>query len=345
MKNPSKNRNGYNVKIIWLILFTLTISINFSCSGVRSIRGGYVDMKIESQTNQVEEDAVELPEELTKVLKQEPVQTKTQDYSKLVEVVGDRLPTIREQMQVLAGSQDSIKNEITIIKNDIEQIKHLLSDLKGTVDDFIPAGTRMPITGKPATDLPKAKSLSNNDNGYELLSDEKSKPSVPQNNRQTIAKKAMKETFLQSDEKVQKVKQRPIKEVKTTSEPIPIVEVDNDALILGKELYKKQNYKAAIDKLTQALQSETSKKIESEINYLIGESYYFSSNYEQAIDYFNKVLNVNDSPFMDAARIRKAEANLKSGKISEAKADYQALIKNHPGSSHIPKARKMLQQL
>jgi len=69
------------------------------------------------------------------------------------------------------------------------------------------------------------------------------------------------------------------------------------------------------------------------------------SDYDKSIEFMNKVLNSQDSQYLDGARIRKAEANLKSGKIIEAKADYQALIRNHPSSNYVPKARKMLQQL
>ncbi len=355
MKNMRSKLFVQYSNVVWLLLFTLFISVNFGCSGARSIRGGSIDLKskttpviAEVQENDIKTEEIKpISSEVKKAeIKSEvikPIIAEKKDYSKLADIVGDRLPTIREQMQSLAGSQDSIKSEMTKMKNDIEEIKFLLSDLKGTIEDYIPAGTRLPMTGKPTADItPKS------DNTFKLVADEKanSEPVIKtkKESKQTMAKKAMSETFLQSDEKAKPIvannKAKSQTEVQTTS-----VQSNNETFSLGKENFKNRNYKSAIENLTQALKTETSKKQESEINYYLGESYYFMNNLESSIEHLNKVLSVPESSFLDAARIRKAEANLKSGKVKEAKADYQALINNHPGSNYIPKAKKMLQQL
>lgn len=355
MKNMNNKLFVQYSNVVWLLLCTLLISVNFGCSGVRSIRGGSVDSKskntpviAEVAKSDIKTDEImPISPEITKSdVKNEENKSKIfekKDYGKLADIVGDRLPTIREQMQSLAGSQDSIKSEMTKMKNDIEEIKFLLSDLKGTIDDYIPAGTRLPMTGKQTSDItPKS------DNAFKLVSDENvdSEPIIKpkKESKQAMAKKAMSETFLQSDEKaksnVPNNKVRNQTEIQTTP-----AQSNNETFSLGKENFKNRNYKAAIENLTQALKTETSKKQESEINYFLGESYYFMNNLESSIEYLNKVLSVPESSYLDAARIRKAEANLKSGKVKEAKADYQALINNHPGSNYIPKAKKMLQQL
>lgn len=356
MRRMIQKNDGYYRNISWLILFILVSSVLISCSGTRSIRSGnsYYQIKskkeIQKPLDVVKE--VELNDDslLTEMSDHNSFESTPpqRDYTKLADIVGNRLPTIREQMQELSRSQDTIRDDIVKMQSDIEQIKHILSDLKGTIDDYIPYGTRVPATGKP---ISSNNTENKKENSYQLLSDEKTVNKPSKESKQKVTKKAISETFLHSDEstkpkqqaKPQVVEKSPVKEeIAAKNEGS---ENSENYLNQGKQLYKNQNYAAAIDNLKKALLEETSKKQESEINYYLGESYYFLNNFDLAVEYLNKVLSFTDSAFLDAARIRKAEANLKAGNVKEAKADYQALIRNHPGSSHIPKARKMLQQL
>ncbi|MBX3043449.1 MAG: tetratricopeptide repeat protein [Candidatus Kapabacteria bacterium] len=349
-----QNKNGYFANNLWLILFIVSILIISSCSGVRSIRSGnnlyHPKQDITKDNN--ESGSIESPEpkemisnekiDDSEFIEPQAIQNEAKDYSKLAGIVGDRLPTIREQMQDLGKSQELIKNDIAQMQDDIREIRNLIYDLKGTVDDYIPAGTRLPVTGNIKVNEDKKQS------SFELLPDEKvaDKKIETKPKNTMITKKAISETFLKSDEssvKKSSPKAQIKNEVATKTDDVNIG--INPLFNEGKELYSTKKYSEAIESLKKALSQETSKKQESEINFYLGESYYFINKYDLSIDYLNKVLSFNDSPFLDAARIRKAEANLKSGNISEAKADYQALIKNHPGSNHIPKARKMLQQL
>src|SRR5690606_27926529 len=119
----------------------------------------------------------------------------------------------------------------------------------------------------------------------------------------------------------------------------------NKEFNIGKDYLAKQDYKNAIASFKSALSTVTSKMKEAEIEYLIGESYYFLGDYDRTIEFMNKVLSAKESSLQDGARLRKAEANLKSGKVSDAKAEYQTLIRDHPSSNYVPQARKMLQQL
>jgi len=47
----------------------------------------------------------------------------------------------------------------------------------------------------------------------------------------------------------------------------------------------------------------------------------------------------------DVAQSRIAESYLRVGKNDEARVAYQTLLREHPKSTHSPKAKKMLQQL
>lgn len=182
-----------------------------------------------------------------------------------------------------------------------------------------------------------------------MLSDENSKDDelIVNKDKNKFKKKAISETFMLSDEKV---KESPKAGKMSAIEPNVSssntdVKFEIESYRTGLEHFKNRNYSAAAEHFIRSLREVSSKKQEAEINYYIGESYYFLNNYTASSDYFNKVLSYGEGDKLDAARIRKAEANLKAGNINEAKSDYQALIRNHPGSSHIPKARKMLQQL
>ncbi len=349
------------IKYLWLLLSILLL-LN-SCSGLRSVRHSRIispkqnniSKKIDNdnissnKNNQIEEVKNE----------QNSNNIDTDDYTKLANIVGSRIPTLREQMQFLSKTQDSIKYDISEVKNEIQQIKNLITDLRAEIDDYFPAGEKLPMTGYNKDKNFYSNNNSNNSQSTKLLSDEKIN-SVPKQQTniaktQNIKNKAINETYLVSDEKAKQTKVT-TKTVKNKPSTIPNNThnnntnnnnnlSDNSQLLEGKSLYSKKDYSNAIEVLNNALKSETSKTQEAEINFLIGESYYFLTNYDKAIEFMNKVISTPGNQYIDGARIRKAEANLKSGKVSEAKEDYQALIRNHPTSNFVPQARKMLQQL
>lgn len=347
------------IKYIWLFV-TIAIVIT-SCSGTRSVRNmKYLRAVAENDktaNSDAPNDNIEFPD--LKPIQAKKIKEESADYSKMANIVGSRLPTLREQMDRLSDAQDTMKGDLTAIKQDIEKIKHMISDLSGTLDDYIPEGSKLPMTGGEKRKI-ATESYINPSNSMKLESDEKYSNELPQNrkikqsDKQTIVKKAISETYLLSDQKIQQSKPKATninsEKAKVQAKQIDNGSVENiasDNLLInqGRELFNKRNYLDAISVLKNALINETSKKQETEINYLLGESYYFTSEYSKSIEYMNKVLDNSGNSFVDGARIRKAEANLKSGKIDEAKADYQLLIKNHPLSNHVPKARKMLQQL
>lgn len=350
-----------NIKYIW---FLVAMSMFFySCSGMRSVRNMKY-LQTESQKNHNEPEVISDFEKLISNKKNTEIKSSNNDeiinpptqnkssenYEKLANIVGSRLPTLREQMDLLQNVQDSMKDDISNIKKEINDIKHLLGDIKGTVEDYFPENQKLPLTGKTKEQAElKTKKLESDQNVSKSSAD-----------LQSVQNRAISETFLKSDESIgskkistkKNISKLSNKSVNPKSEPgveAPKNEdlIVNDKFIEGKNLYTQKKYLEAINSLSESLGNTTSKKQEAEAQYLIGEAYYFLNDYGKSLEYLNKVLNlsVNSSSFQDAARIRKAELNLKTGKLNEAKNDYQLLIRNHPTSSYVPQARKMLQQL
>lgn len=349
-------RNFLNDNIIQNSCMILTILLIIgltSCSGARSIRTGSNVIKTVKKTPatvQFKEIKKE-PEIIKPAEKSIEEETEKTDYSKLAEIVGGRLPTLREQMQNLADSQDTMRNDISKIQNDINEIKNILNDMNLNTASNTKVISKYPETGKSnITEAPSSKPST------QLLSDENiSKKRALLKNKMSKninEQKDKSENIIPSEERIKNISKPvnnnnlPVKTNRTDNKNTQNSELSNDSkLMSAKDLFGKKNYLAAIDEFSTALNSQPEKSREAEINYYLGECYYFINENEKAIEYLNKVLTSTNKQYMDAARIRKAEANLKAGKISAAKEDYQALIKNHPGSSFIPKARKMLQQL
>jgi TolA-binding protein len=83
----------------------------------------------------------------------------------------------------------------------------------------------------------------------------------------------------------------------------------------------------------------------SKCNYWLGESHFGLNQYDKAISYFDKVLKSGSASKKDDAMIMIAEAQVRSGKINEAKKMFNSFITVYPQSQFVPRAKKMLQQL
>jgi tetratricopeptide (TPR) repeat protein len=352
MNNILNNKLYFIVQICGLILTSLIILSFTSCSSVRSIRNG----KLNTIKNNQFDSKSEIAQPIDEINKFEKIISKNDtsnskllnEYSTFANIVGSRLPTIREQMQLMSDSQDTMRTDIANVKKDINEIKDLLLDLKETIVDYSNQSTRLPVTGGTSNDaITSNMSDAKSNKSAILLPDEQvntinNSKKINKIEKNKLSKKTISETFILSDEKVNNNSPKQIqKNVKSNENEFAV----NNFLNQAKDFYNKRNYLSAIEFLEKALLVETSNKQESEINFYLGDSHYFVGNYDKSIEYLNKVINSQVSNYQDAARIRKAESNLKSGKVSEAKIEYQALIKNHPSSNYVPKARKMLQQL
>lgn len=175
---------------------------------------------------------------------------------------------------------------------------------------------------------------------------------------QVIALNSRKETFsnkknvaqaktnniIESEEKIAK-KEDSVPQTK--AEPTPAANNQNSdkQLELAEQFYNKGKYADAIDSYLKALDGIKSNNIKSETLYKVAMSHYHLKHYEKSINYFDKVCSLSENMFKDDAQIQIAEANMRLGKIDEAKKAYKNVLAVYPRSKHIPKARKMLQQL
>ncbi len=174
---------------------------------------------------------------------------------------------------------------------------------------------------------------------------------------QVIALNSRKETFLNKDiaKKETKKEGTPIieSEEKIAKKEGKQVQVEEQALAkqstekldLAEQFYNKGKYDDAITAYVAALNDIKSNKIKSEVLYKVAMSHYQLKHFEKSIAYFDQVCSLSENMFKDDAQIQIAEANMRLGKIDEAKKAYQNVLAEYPRSKHIPKARKMLQQL
>jgi len=207
-----------------------------SCSGLRSVRNSRIISH--KQVNQKIETPIAEKEIESLPIVAEQRAMDTTDYSKFAGIVGSRIPSLREQMQNLAKTQDTMKDDLSRVKSDIQEIKNLISDLRGTVDDYIPAGTKLPFTGSVKEKQNIVDETPKQTYSTKLLADEKSndiKPikKVSNYEKKNITKKAISETFLASDEKATKKetyqKAKFVEKEKPAAKPIkPEIIAEND---------------------------------------------------------------------------------------------------------------------
>ncbi len=174
---------------------------------------------------------------------------------------------------------------------------------------------------------------------------------------QVIALNSRKETFInrdvaktetkkatnpiiESDENIAKKEQKQVQVEEQTIEKISTEKLD-----LAEQFYNKGKYEDAITAYVAALEDIKSNKIKSEVLYKVAMSHYQLKHFEKSIAYFDQVCSLSENMYKDDAQIQIAEANMRLGKIDEAKKAYQNVLAEYPRSKHIPKARKMLQQL
>ncbi|GAB1370754.1 hypothetical protein MASR1M45_08160 [Candidatus Kapaibacterium sp.] len=177
----------------------------YSCSGMRSVRNMKY-LQTESQKNHNEPEEISDFEKLISNKKNTEIKSSNNDeiinpptqnkssenYEKLANIVGSRLPTLREQMDLLQNVQDSMKDDISNIKKEINDIKHLLGDIKGTVEDYFPENQKLPLTGKTKEQAElKTKKLESDQNVSKSSAD-----------LQSVQNRAISETFLKSDESI-----------------------------------------------------------------------------------------------------------------------------------------------
>ncbi|MBI5324669.1 MAG: tetratricopeptide repeat protein [Ignavibacteriae bacterium] len=259
-----------------------------------------------------------------------------------------KIPTLNQQLKTLTEEQQVMKQTISGMQNDITEIKSTLADIKNALSNSLP------------------------------LPQEAVKGIIPENNNIVksniiLPDETVKKQDLQQQEvrQIEKPKSKPVifkkKPVQTTSNAIkyinnpkpelkPVTQkinsddrteasTENITFTSVEKDLNTKNYQDAIRKLIKLVAIERDPEQINNYNFLLGESHFGLKQYQEAIAYYRKVIASRLPLKKDNAQIMLAEAQVKSGRIDEARKAYQVFVEKYPTSEFLPKARKMLQQL
>lgn len=345
--------NIYTSKIIsrWLTLvlcILLTIITISSCSNMKSVRSGEhlnldKNAKPKESTNKIiPEQNQNLKEFEQKILNKKSIPETTQPtLAKSTINNEDRLPTLREQMQIIATDNKQILIKIDTINSKIENLNDNINFIKDYLDN---------------------NPLKSNDNTM--------KGNISNSKREILPDNIKKETYIDSDEEVSKnlekntSKQSRTKLIKTNSKEKSSKKkeksIQKQSVIVKNSLSESkpnENIAKIVKKVNNPVSpsnpvdlknlvlTEKNPSTVNDYNFQLGESSFKSQDYASTIIYLKKVITSKNPNKKDRAHGLLAEANMKLGRVADAKLAYENLIKNFPESDMVPKARKMLQQL
>ncbi len=350
MKKAENNKSvSANTCRIVLFVTILTISgMTFnSCSSARSVRNIQTTSLSEKQEKAPKAQRISKNkiEQLPAVVEMPTIEGAPAPI--IPETVIRQIPTLREQMAIIADDQkaannrlDNIEKEIGVIKELVGNISYGLTELKSDLDIAPVAGrnAKSQITG----------TIEQNRSTI-LLPDEKVATKSNADKSEKVIERAMNETFFEKEA----AKNRPAIQVTSGAkaksvEPLAsevLKTTDSPELIDARNLFGKGSYAQALGLFQSALHKETSKSKENEINFYIGKCFFELADYGAALTNFAKVIDAKDNQYMDYAQLLSAEVKLKTGRVNEAKNDYKQLLESNPTSRHAPKARKMLQKI
>jgi tetratricopeptide (TPR) repeat protein len=352
-----------NSKLCRILTLLIILAISgiplSSCSTARSVRGTKLTSSLPANNKEVksQKSKVNTPIAETDEIGEIGVSSTdvmTEKEPMISENIIRQIPTLREQMMTIVEEQKASNTRLDNIEGTISEIKKLIQNLSYDLADVKSDMNILPETGNQRSNSnAKAGNTTIDNNKTILMPDEISKPRSSSNRtpKKDVMTRAVNETYLEPDESVtpkKSIVQKPIKEAEVTDNKATVHSIiisDSEELTTGKKLYEKGSYAQALSSFQRALQSETSKAKENEINLNIGKCYYQIGDYDNALAHFAKVINADDNQFTDHAQLLSADSKLKSGKINEAKGDYKKLIESNPSSPFAPKARKMLQKL
>ncbi len=251
----------------------------------------------------------------------------------------NRLPTLREQMKMLADEQEKINSEIYSMQDDIRDIKNSLRNLEEEFRMF--NKNSEPIKGggeKSVTGAANREELSKGENI--ILSDE-AKAKKEQDKSVNISRD--KDSQPKQTSRTNESDDNTNNKTKKMSDPA--IDDEQKEFNNAMNYYTRNDYRQAIDEMEKIKASSESREMKSKCDYWIGESYFGLRDYDKAIDYYSKVIESDKSYRKDKAQVMIAESYIRCGKVSKAKVAFDSLIKQFPESEYVPRARKMLQQL
>ncbi len=355
------------ILVLWLI-FAIFVLLLSSCANTRSVRNSVFSsqkkVKLENNPKIIKEDnkvdsvenivMPELEEFADKAIKNNNLPVDNNQLLAEYNKNHARIPTLREQMKALADEQQSMSNNITNLKSDIVEIKQTLTQIKDVIDDLeIPnkAVYRGPNNANNNIKTDNQNLTNDTYNETYIVSSDEDYENEDETNmdepiidkpkaKKEIKKPVVKKVISPKVEKVQapvQIKAPEIKVEKSTN--------INEDYELALKLYADKNYSQAIDKFKNTLTKTKEANVVSDCNYFTGECYFALKDYDNALLHFNKTISAGNGNKKDNAQLMIAEANVRTGKVTEAKSAYQNLIKFYPESELIAKAKKMLQQL
>lgn len=359
----NKNKAIFKQKsLLWLILTSMVISITLSsCANMAMVRSNSAKQKKIAKA---------------KAEKQNPDTKKDISDNNIVELLPDstiedeeitedaqpkKLLPLNEMVNNIAKDQTILNKKVENLQNDVTQMKGTLQEIRTAIMYIGTGKLPEPVKGEPVVKKQQTKSITENDtkkNDFVVLSDEASNvkkqapiTKKPQKKQSVPIKKAAtppkeKETNysyeIKSDEE-----QKNVADLKVPEPVVPVVnapaETESDFNI-AMTSFAKSDYQDAIRRLSKISETEKSPSLVIDSQYWLGESYFGLKQYEKAVSYFKKVLSAKSSK-QDDAQAMLGESLIRSGQVQEAKAAFQTLIQNYPGSEYVPRARKMLQQL
>lgn len=110
-------------------------------------------------------------------------------------------------------------------------------------------------------------------------------------------------------------------------------------------LYNSNRYQEALQEFEALLSTDSNHKLAVNCQYWIGECYYGMRAYNQAIIEFEKVFTFSNPVKNDDAQLKLGLCYTRIGNVEKAKAEFQKVIDNYPGSEFIPRAQYYLQTL
>ncbi|MCC6845623.1 MAG: tetratricopeptide repeat protein [Bacteroidetes bacterium] len=252
-----------------------------------------------------------------------------------------KLPTLREQLQIVEDQQNEQNNANEDLRKEIADIKRSIIDLRREVSNI----------------------SADKNSGADRSGSHKSEYSSSETHSARELKKKSNNNVILPDGGDRKVSRAPtnsnIKPSSPVVRPGAVPSAESDVETKSAEqipppatsyseamnLISKKKYSDAIPFLQQALQADKSASAQSGCYYWLGESNFGLGRYDEAIKNFQKVGVLKTSTKLDDAQLMIAESYYRKGDVVSAKAAFQRLINVFPRSEYVARARKMLQTL
>jgi TolA-binding protein len=380
---PNIDKFRWSIKYIWLIIAALSMAnMLSSCSSTKSIRNGKKDFAKKSQSN----NDIQLEEKYNQI-KNSSVVEKEDNEEKDIEVAsikdfadkissknssnavaqnntetnGRKIPTLREQMKLLADAQTVIKGQINTLQNDVTEIKESLKSFKKEIIEAKPKEKPTNIVFAKASSIDIINSDEAEDSNEQAAIESPKKKDVEKKAVKAPAtKKIKKATKKQVTQTVSKDENVKAKDTKKMAKPVVAKQPEKPAISqntaketssnvnnyeLALKSFQAHDYSKAIELLNKNLASENNPTKVIDTYYWLGESYYGLKKYDQAVENLNKVIKQKSHSKQSNAQILVAECLTKKGDYAEAKKAFQSFISKYPQSDYVPRAKKMIQQL